>query len=86
MTYREKTKFCRSVNSDPIYQEYSKGIRCNCYQDVNHTHFLEVIYFGYHTYFKSAKCNDWEEDFMLEWIIESTRQLKLKLGLGDYEI
>lgn len=82
MKYSDKIKFCRNVNSDPIYQEYSPGIRCNCYKDVHGLHFLEVMHLGCHLFLRSTKCNDWDEEHMLEWIMEATKQLKTNLGLG----
>lgn len=81
MKYSEKIKFCRDVNRDPIYQVYSCGIRCNCFKDVHNIHFLEVSHLGYHAFLRSTKCNDWDEDYMLEWIMEATRQLKSNLCL-----
>lgn len=81
MKYSEKVKFCKQVNADPIYQEYSHGIRCHCYKDVHGVHFIEVIHLGYHSYLRSTKCNTWDEEYILEWIMYATLQLKEKLGL-----
>lgn len=82
MTYREKIKFCKQVNTDPIYQEYSCGVRCCCFRDCHGAERLQVMHLGYHRHLDSSICNGWEEDYMLEWIMHATQAIKSELELG----
>lgn len=82
MKYSEKIKFCRECNSDPIYELYSDGVRCCVYKDVKGIERLQVMHLGYHLHLDSKPCNDWEEDYILEWIINATKQLKEMMN-GD---
>lgn len=82
MKYKDKINFCKSVNNDPIYQEYSFGVRCCCFRDTHGRERLQVMHLGCHKQLFSTICNLWEEDFMLEWIMHATQVLKDDLGLG----
>lgn len=82
MKYKDKLKFCKSVNADPNYQEYACGIRCCCFRDIHDNEYLQVMCLGYHHYLNSPICNGWEEDYMLEWIMHATQKIKDDLDLG----
>lgn len=76
MSYADKIRLCRDINRCPIYQVFSKGVRCNCYRDVRGDEHLEVINFSFHGSLRSPVCNDWDEHYITEWIINSTREYK----------
>lgn len=81
MRYADKIRLCRDINSCPIYREFSKGVRCNCYRNVSGEERLEVLNFSFHGFLRSPVCNDWEEDYITEWIINATIELKSRYGL-----
>lgn len=81
MEYRNKIQFCKDVNTDPIYQEYGCGMRCHCFKDVQGNEFLQVTHFPSQRFLRSTRCNHWEEDYALEWIMNATMHLKEVLGL-----
>ena len=81
MKYVDKIKLCRNINNCPIYQEFANGVRCNCYRDVHGNERLEVINFAFHGFLRSPVCNDWDEDYINEWIINATRDYKSMYGL-----
>lgn len=81
MKYADKIRLCRDINRCPIYQEYSHGVRCNCYRDVHGNERLEVMNLSFHGFLRSPVCNDWEEDYIREWIINATREYNAKYDL-----
>lgn len=86
MKYNQKIKFCKDINTNPIYETYSHGIICCCYKDSIGDERLQVMHLAFHSQLISKPCNDWAEDYMLEWIINATKELKDRLNLTDYEV
>lgn len=82
MKKSSKLKKCREINTCPIYQEYSCGIRCCCFRDVSGNEYLQVMDLDSYHFLNSPRCNDWDEDYITEWVISATQALKDKLGIG----
>lgn len=75
MTYNEKKMLCKEINNDRIYDEIAHGIVCVCFKDIKGTERLQVFRSGSPFRMISKPCTHWSEDYITEWIINSTMQL-----------
>lgn len=82
MLYNDVIKLCKAINTNRHYIDYiSSGIRCNSYKDTKGQLRLEVMYLAMHTRIVSEDCTDWDSVSIVMWVLESTYELRERLGI-----